>query len=127
MFSAVGTIGDVREGERVVISGTWTDSDKYGKQLSVTEYEVPDLSGSNVREFLIGGFVKGISQALGQRIWDEFGEGTAEIFEKEPGMLLRVSGIGKSKLPKILQSWKEEAGKRTATVTFRKIGLDRGR
>lgn len=120
VFNVVGTIGDARAGERVIISGTWVNHGKYGLQLAVTDYDLPDLSGSFVREFLVDGFIKGVGRGLGERIWETFGERTAEIFDKEPDRLLKVKGIGKKALPSIVENWKEVAGKRAAILFFKK-------
>jgi len=124
-FIASGVTGEVRQDERLVVSGEWVQT-KYGVQLKIAEFETPDLSGGNIREFLTGGFVKGIGPKLGEAIFKKFGEDTVRIFDQEPERLLTVKGIKKSKLEKITAEWATVCGKRMALVEFQKMGLHAG-
>lgn len=124
-FTAKGTIGSIREKEKITLSGEWIES-KYGVQLQVSEVVVPDLSGDNVYELLIGGFIKGLGPKLGQLIWDTFAEETVRIFEEDPHRLLEIKGIKEAKLSKLKEAWDEVCGKRVALVEFRKMGLHAG-
>jgi len=124
-FVAAGITGEVRQEERLVLSGEWMQT-KYGVQLKISQFETPDLSGGNILEFLTGGFVKGIGQKLGEAIFKKFGDDTARIFDQEPQRLLEVKGIKKAKYQKILAEWQKVCGKRMALIEFQKMGLHAG-
>lgn len=126
VFGAVGTTGEVREGEQLILSGKWVLSDKYGAQLSIEEVALPDFTGDGLYEFLVGGFIKGVGEKLGEEIWKTFGADTLHVFEHAPERLLEVKGIGEAKLSQIIQAWVELSGKRKALVEFSRLGLHSG-
>lgn len=61
LFTAVGNMGDVREGERLTMYGDYVTNQKYGKQFKVEIFErsIPrDVTA--IRKYLGSGVIKGV-------------------------------------------------------------------
>ena len=122
-FIAKGYLGDVSDGDEFVIWGKWVRHQKYGMQVDITRFEYPKTAEKDVLAFLQSGLKQGVGPAMARRIVKFFGENTVHIFDNEPERLLEVSGIGKKTLPKIVDSWQKEKGKREAIVKFQEWGI----
>lgn len=121
---AKGHVGDLSEGDSLIISGKWVSHPKYGDQIQVEGYRLPDIgSGEGIYEFLKSGFIKGVGASLAKTIVKHFGESTNEVLNNEPQRLLEVSGIGKKKQASIVTSWKEHAEKRSIIVKLQEWGI----
>ena len=80
--TAVGAVLNVSEGERVRVSGDWTEHPDYGRQLKLTDCEViAPTSVSDIERYLASGTIKGIGPATARIIVQEFGKRTLEILD----------------------------------------------
>ncbi|SDB54189.1 exodeoxyribonuclease V alpha subunit [Desulfonatronum thiosulfatophilum] len=109
IVTAVGNIVEVKPGELLNLSGQWKEHPKYGRQFLITKAEPLLPAGVNaIRRYLASGQLKGVGPALAERMIKLFKDKTLEIIDTDPDQLLRVEGIGVSKLQKIVQSWEEQ-------------------
>lgn len=119
-FIAKGYVGDINSQDELVIWGDWKRHPKYGQQLQISRFQVPQKS---VLTFLKNGFIKGVGPALADRVWKKFGEDTTRILDEEPDELKKVSGIGDQKLRKIKESWAKNRDKQKSLVAFQEWGI----
>ncbi|MBE5816519.1 MAG: ATP-dependent RecD-like DNA helicase [Clostridiales bacterium] len=104
-FTAVGELARVMPGETLVLSGTWVKHREFGEQLKVYSYSsVAPSTKEGIVRYLSSGFIPGVGIATAGRIVDAFGEDTLEIIEKEPQRLYEVEGLGKKKIPVIVEA-----------------------
>jgi len=123
-YTIKGFLGELREKERIVITGRVVIDEKFGHQFEVTQLQLPDFkSGAGILAFLQSGYIKGVGESLAKEIFDAFGEQTANILEHNPERLLDVKGIGKAKLNSIIESWNQQSGKREALAFFAKYKI----
>lgn len=81
---------------------------KYGHQYKVLSYsEHVETDKESIINYLSSGLIKGIGKSLAERIYKTFKADTLVVLEKEPEKLLKVKGISKSKLEKIISSYEE--------------------
>lgn len=124
MITAVGTLGNLEEGEEVVLSGNYEMHTRFGKQFhAITCEKKMPTSSANIRKYLEGGVIKGVGPALARRIVDVFGSDTLRVIEEEPEKLKAVRGITEKKYSQIVQESKKLFAMRTVTSLLEKYGI----
>ena len=104
-FTAVGELARVMPGETLVLNGAWVKHREFGEQLKVHSYSsVAPSTKEGIVRYLSSGFIPGVGIATAGRIVDAFGENTLEIIEREPERLYEVEGLGKKKIPIIVEA-----------------------
>jgi exodeoxyribonuclease V alpha subunit len=108
LFTAVGIFPIIGEGEMLALSGEFKENSRFGEQFVVdsVEFIKPD-SVESIKKYLSSGLFKGIGEKLAEQIVDYFGTYTIDIIDNHPEELKKVSGIGKAKLSKIIESYRE--------------------
>ncbi len=108
LITVVGEIGDVDEGERLVLEGSYVTHPRFGNQFHAhyCERKLP-ADALNIQKYLASGAIKGIGPSLAKKIVDVFGADTLEIMEKEPARLLEIRGISPKKCENIASEVKE--------------------
>ncbi len=120
IITAVGLMPMLGEGDRLMVFGKWVTNPKYGRQFSVTQYErVMPADVSSILKYLSSRAIKGVGPKTAQRIVDEFGEDTFDVIENHPEWLANVKGISIKLALSISDSFKEQAGVRSAMMFFR--------
>lgn len=139
LITVVGTLGDIEEGEILILEGKYETNQKYGTQFRAEycERKLPE-NAVNIEKYLASGAIKGIGPGLARKIVNVFGTDTLGIIENAPHRLSEVKGISPKKCDEIA----EEAEKlfslrkitsylsrfdikpRFAMNTFRKFGSD---
>ena len=120
IVTAVGLMPMLGEGDRLTVFGKWVTNPKYGRQFSVTQYErVMPADVSSILKYLSSRAIKGVGPKTAQRIVDEFGEDTFDVIENHPEWLANVKGISMKLALSISESFKEQAGVRSAMMFFR--------
>ncbi len=96
--TAVGTLGDIVEGETVKLRGNYIASAKYGRQFKAETCErtLPTTS-PEIRRYLGSGIIKGMGPAMAKKIVAVFGEESLDIIENDPMRLAEVNGISQDK------------------------------
>lgn len=102
----LGTLPAINKGEEIEAQGSWSNDPKYGRQFKISHYQsiIPDTA-EGILSLLESGLVKGIGPSRAKDIVKVFGDKTIEILDNEPKKLLKVKGIGKSRIDKIIESW----------------------
>lgn len=124
LFTAVGNMGDVREGERLTMYGEYVTSQKFGKQFKVEIFErtIPDDVNA-IRKYLGSGVIKGVGPAVAKRIVEAFGGKTLDILENDPLQLASVKGIPADKAKLIGAEFRNITGLRKVMTFFSKYSV----
>lgn len=124
LITAVGYMPDLAVGETIVVTGTWTVHQDYGKQLKVETCEraLPTTTDS-IFKYLSSGIIKGIGEATAKKIVDRFGEDTLRILQFEPERLAEIKGISEEKALRIGQAFMEREQIRQIVMFLQKYGV----
>ena len=121
---AVGYCLPTADNLRYEIQGHWSKNPKHGVQYEVESYEeviVPSKEG--IIGYLSSGQIKAIGHKLAERIFDAFGLNTLNVLDHEPEKLLTISGISKTKLKKICDSYLANRGARDVVAFLAPHGI----
>ena len=120
IVTVVGIMPMIGAGDHLCVYGKWTHNPKYGKQFSVTQYErVMPADTASMLRYLASRAIKGIGPKTAQRIIDEFGEESFDVIENHPEWLASIKGISMKTALAASESFREQAGIRTAMMFFR--------
>jgi len=127
VFTAVGPLLGVHQGDELRLTGRWVQHDRFGEQLEVSTFvHVTPSTLEGIRRFLSSGRIRGIGPKMAERIVDRFDLETLEVMERDPERLLEVSGIGKKTLESIKQSWVKHRGVQQIMVFLAAHGVTPG-
>ena len=108
------------EGDRLCVYGKWVHSAKYGRQFSVEQYErVMPADIASMLRYLSSRAIKGIGPKTAAKIIEEFGEDSFDVIENHPEWLANINGISTKVALAASESFKEQAGIRSAMMFFR--------
>lgn len=98
LITVVGELGEVKEGEKLIVDGQYSTHSRFGTQFKAVycERKLPDTSDS-IERYLTSGIIKGIGQSVAKKIVQTFGEDTFNVIENEPERLSEIRGISKKK------------------------------
>lgn len=120
----VGLMRGFSEGETVEMTGEYIVHPRYMEQFKVSEIRaVPPEDKVSLMRYLGSGAVKGIGNALAQRIIDYFGDDTFRIIEEEPERLAEVKGISQKKAREIAEQLVEKREARNAALFLQQYGI----
>ncbi len=109
LVSAVGNLAETHAGAVLTLEGNWKVDSRYGKQFIIEKYEETlPATAYGMEKYLGSGLIKGIGPKYAQRIVREFGDNTLTIIEESPEELIRVPGLGKARVNRIIKSWAEQ-------------------
>lgn len=125
LITVVGELGEIKEGERLIVDGMYSTHSKFGTQFKATycERKLPDTSES-IEKYLASGIIKGIGVSTAKKIVDTFGDNTFNIIENEPERLLEIKGITKNKALKISKEFRHIFNLRMVVEYLMKFGLN---
>ncbi len=111
LTTVVGEIGNVDEGEELILSGEYINNTKYGVQFkaSICERKMPETAYA-IQKYLGSGVIKGIGPALAKGIVETFGDKALEIIENTPEQLVKVKGITQKKIENIAMEFQRVFG-----------------
>ena len=123
-LTAVGTVFELHEGDRVELLGDFTYHERYGRQFKaeLCTVSLPQTTEELYR-FLASGTVKGIRASTAEKIIDRFGEKSFYILECEPERLAEIRGISLEKAKKIGIEYKKQASVRSLIISLTGYGL----
>ena len=120
IVTVVGIMPMLGAGDHLCVYGTWTHNPKYGRQFSVSEYErVMPADTASILRYLASRAIKGIGPKMAQRIVEEFGEDSFDVIENHPEWLANIKGISMKTALAASESFREQAGIRSAMMFFR--------
>ncbi len=120
IVTVVGVMPLLGVGDKLCVYGKWTHNPKYGKQFSVEQYErMMPADTASILRYLASRAIKGIGPKTAQRIVEEFGEDSFDVIENHPDWLANIKGISMKTALAASESFKEQAGIRSAMMFFR--------
>lgn len=117
--TVVGTIPLPAVGERLMVTGKWSNHASYGRQFEAEFLErlMPETTGE-ILSYLSSRIIKGIGPKTAARIVGHFGNQTLLIMEREPERLAEVSGISAEKARAIGEEFRQRVGMRQLMEFF---------
>ena len=111
--TVVGTIPLPAVGERLMVTGKWSNHSSYGRQFEAEFLErLMPQTAADIMGDLSSRIIKGIGPRMAARIVEHFGENTMLIMEREPERLAEVSGISLAKAKSIGEDFRLQVGQR---------------
>ncbi len=124
LITVVGELGDIEDGEGLILEGSYITHPKFGTQFKAEycERKLPDTV-INIQKYLSSGAIKGIGPSLAKRIVDVFGDRTLDIMENEPFKLSQIKGISEKKCEEIAGEVKKLFSLRCVMSYLSKYGI----
>ena len=111
--TVVGTIPLPVAGERLMVTGKWSNHSSYGRQFEAEFLErLMPQSAAEILTYLSGRVIKGIGPRMANRIVSRFGDQTLVIMEREPERLAEISGISDRRAQEIGEEFRLQVGMR---------------
>ena len=123
-LTVVGTVADLKLGDRVEIVGDYVYHSVYGRQFKADFCNalMPE-SVEDLYHYLASGAVKGIRESTALKIVDRFGDKTFDILQYEPERLAEIRGISLEKAKKIGKEYNAQCSTRALIISLSKYGL----
>ncbi len=123
-LTAVGLMGEVHEGEELVMYGNYVNTQKYGRQFNaeIVERSLPTTREA-IKKYLGSGVISGIGPSMANKIVTSFGERALEIIENSPEQLSSVKGITPERAKKIGDDFAKIVSLRKAITFFSAYGI----
>ena len=113
LVTVVGTIPLPAVGERLMVTGKWSNHANYGRQFEAEFLErLMPQTATEIMTYLSSRMIKGIGPRMAARIVEHFGEQTLLVMEREPERLSEVSGISDAKAQAIGEEFRLQFGMR---------------
>ena len=97
-ITAVGIMPLANVGDKVALTGVFTEHKNYGRQFSAKACEVcRPTETADILRYLSSGAVKGIGASTAQKLVKEFGESTLDVMENHPERVALLRGISSEK------------------------------
>ena len=118
-ITVVGTIPLPAVGERLMVTGKWSNHQSYGRQFEAEFLErLMPQTGTEILSYLSSRIIKGIGPRMAARIVQHFGEETLMVMEREPARLAEVAGISADKARAIGEEFRQRVGMRQLMEFF---------
>ena len=119
MATVVGTIPLPAVGERLMVTGKWSNHSSYGRQFEAEFLErLMPQTAHEIMSYLSSRVIKGIGPKMAARIVEHFREETLLIMEREPLRLAEVAGISREKARAIGEEFRQQVGMRQLMEFF---------
>jgi len=117
--TVVGTIPLPSVGERLMVTGKWSNHQSYGRQFEAEFLErLMPQSAMEILSYLSSRIIKGIGPRTAARLVERFGDQTLVIMEREPERLAEISGISREKARLIGEEFRQRVGMRQLMEFF---------
>ena len=117
--TVVGTIPMPVIGERLMVTGKWSNHSSFGKQFEAEFLErMLPQTALEIQSYLSSRAIKGIGPVMAARIVEYFGEQTLLVMEREPERLAQVPGISREKARLFGEEFRRQAGMRQLMEFF---------
>ncbi len=123
-LTVVGTVADLKIGDRVELVGDYVYHSVYGRQFKAEFCNalMPE-STEDLYHYLASGAVKGIRESTALKIIDKFGDNTFDILQNEPERLAEIRGISLEKAKRIGKEYNSQCNTRALIIALSKYGL----
>ncbi len=117
--TVVGTIPLPAVGEKLMVTGKWSNHPSYGRQFEAEFLErlMPQTT-MEILNYLSSRVIKGIGPRMAARIVERFGAETLAVMEREPERLAEVTGISREKARAIGEEFRLQVGMRQIMEFF---------
>ncbi|HCA05105.1 MAG TPA: ATP-dependent RecD-like DNA helicase [Ruminococcaceae bacterium] len=123
-ITAVGVMPQVSEGDRVELTGSYTEHRSYGRQFAAKTCEVcRPTERADILRYLSSGAIKGIGPVTAQRIVREFGDATLDVLENQPERVAMLKGISQEKALDFSAQLKANTGVRELMLYLGEYGI----
>ena len=120
IFTLVGNMPYLSEGETVSALGSWVNHATFGKQFKVEFYEKQlPATETAILKYLASGAVRGMGKVTARRIVSQFGADSFEVIEHNPQWLSEIPGISPKKAEQISASFAAQFGMRNVMMFCR--------
>ncbi len=111
--TVVGTIPLPAVGERLMVTGKWSNHPSFGRQFEAEFLErlMPQTT-VEIQSYLSSRIIKGIGPKIAARIVAHFGDQTLVVMEREPERLAEISGISPARAQAIGEEFRTQFGMR---------------
>ena len=117
--TVVGTIPLPAVGERLMVTGKWSNHSNYGRQFEAEFLErLMPQTAMEILNYLSSRVIKGIGPKMAARIVERFGSETLAVMEREPDRLAEVVGISREKARSIGEDFRLQVGMRQIMEFF---------
>ena len=117
--TVVGTIPLPAVGERLMVTGKWSNHSNYGRQFEAEFLErLMPQTAMEILNYLSSRVIKGIGPKMAARIVERFGSETLAVMEREPERLAEVVGISREKARAIGEEFRLQVGMRQIMEFF---------
>ena len=117
--TVVGTIPLPAVGERLMVTGKWSNHSSYGRQFEAEFLErLMPQTCTEIMSYLSSRVIKGIGPRMAARIVEHFREETLLVMEREPLRLAEVSGISRERARAIGEEFRLQVGMRQLMEFF---------
>eukprot|EP00850_Spirogloea_muscicola_P018901 SM000178S03466 [mRNA] locus=s178:191719:196858:+ [translate_table: standard] len=127
-YTAVGYLGNIREGQSLRLEGQWVENDRYGRQLQVVRMvENRPQSEPEIIRYLEEGAIAGVGPQTARLLVSKFGSGTLDALDQDNAIarLQQIRGIGKKKATKIKDEWDKDRWGRAAMFFLQEHGVSK--
>ena len=117
--TVVGTIPLPAVGERLMVTGKWSNHSNYGRQFEAEFLErlMPQTT-MEILNYLSSRVIKGIGPKMAARIVERFGDQTLAVMEREPERLAEVAGSSREKDRALGEEFRLQVGMRQIMEFF---------
>jgi len=123
-LTAVGVMPPVSAGDKVVLTGWFSEHKIYGKQFSARTCEISRPSESaDILRYLSSGAVRGIGPSTARRLVEQFGDSTLDVMEHQPERVAQLKGVSAEKAQDFAAQLKANAGIRTLMLYLGEYGI----
>ncbi len=120
----VGILHFVNQGDCIEVEGEYQTHPVHGNQIAVQKYEITEPDDLiSMKRYLGSGAIKGIREALADKIVEKFREETFKIIEDEPERLTEIKGISKRIAMQIADQVEGKKDFRRAMIFLQKYGI----
>ena len=118
-MTVVGTIPLPAVGEKLMVTGKWSNHSSYGRQFEAEFLErlMPQTT-MEILNYLSSRVIKGVGPRMAARIVEHFGDQTLAVMEREPERLAEVTGISREKARSIGEEFRLQVGMRQIMEFF---------
>ena len=125
--TVVGTFSAIEAGIEISAEGEYVEDSRYGRQFrAVSWHELEAQGAPAMQRYLASGAIKGIGDALAERIVSKFRDDTFRIIEEEPERLAEIKGISENKARQIAIAFEEKSHTRRAMMRLAEYGISGG-
>ncbi len=117
--TVVGIIPLPVVGERLMVTGKWSNHSSFGKQFEAEFLErMLPQTAAEIQGFLSSRAIKGIGPIMAARIVEYFGDQTLLVLEQEPERLAQIPGISLEKARSFGREYRQQTGLRQLMEFF---------